>query len=66
MPNIKFNESDFAFLTAQAKHEGISIEEYVSLMIDRQRIIVKHQGTSTQETSAAKPNLEPPHRKWGM
>ncbi len=66
MHKIELNQDDFAFLKAQADKEDISVDEFVSLMIDRQRIIVKHQGTSSELTTGAKSNLEPPHRKWGM
>lgn len=66
MPSIDFSQEDFDFLAAQADAEGISIEEYLSNMTERQRLIVKYQGASPAEPVAPKSNLEPPHRKWGM
>ena len=66
MPSIDFSQEDVDFLAAQADLEGISIEEYLSNMTDRQRLIVKYQGVSSTEPASPKSNLEPPHRKWGM
>ena len=66
MPTIKFNQEDYDFLTEQADKEALTIEEYVGQMVDRQRLIVKYQSSSSKEPDAPKSNLEPPHRKWGM
>jgi hypothetical protein len=66
MPSIEFSLEDFDFLKQQAEKDGISIEEYVSMMVDRQRVIVKYPLKSTTEQPQPKSNLEPPHRKWGM
>jgi hypothetical protein len=66
MPSIDFNQEDFEFLAEQAKMNGVSLEEYLSQMVDRQRVIVKYPTKSLPVDAAPKSNLEPPHRKWGM
>ena len=66
MPSIEFNQEDFDFLAEQAKKDGVSVEEYVSMMVDRQRVIVKYPPKQTTDSTKPASNLEPPHRKWGM
>jgi hypothetical protein len=66
MPSIDFSQEDFEFLSLQAEKEGVPIEEYLSSMVDRQRVIVKYPTSTASTDSAPKSNLEPPHRKWGM
>lgn len=67
MPSINFSDEDFEFLRAQAEAAGITIEEYVGFMVDRQRLIVKYQDSQpANPTDVKAPNLEAPHRKWGM
>ncbi|MEI8281029.1 MAG: hypothetical protein WCG75_01360 [Armatimonadota bacterium] len=66
MPSIEFSQEDFEFLKEQSDKDGVSIEEYVSMMVDRQRVIVKYPPKATSDDQQPKSNLEPPHRKWGM
>ena len=66
MPAIEFSQEDFEFLASQAEAEGISIEEFLSNMIDKQRVIAKYRDQPDSTAVAPKSNLEPPHRKWGM
>ena len=66
MPSIEFSPDDFEFLNAQATKEGITVEEYLSNMVDRQRVIVKYPADSSKTDTKPSSNLEPPHRKWGM
>ena len=66
MPSIEFSQEDFEFLKLHAEKDGVSIEEYVSMMVDRQRVIVKYPPKPIIETAKPVSNLEPPHRKWGM
>lgn len=66
MPSINFSEEDFEFLRAQAEAEVVTVEEYVSFMVDRQRVIVKYQDKPSPTDAKPAPNLEAPHRKWGM
>jgi hypothetical protein len=66
MPTINFNQNDFDFLVEQAALEEISVEDYVSLMVGRQRVIVKYPSKSTPADPKPSSTLEPPHRKWGM
>ena len=67
MPSIEFSDDDYEFLKAQAEKEGVSIEEYVGFMVDRQRLIVKYPpGSGSAPKEAPKSTMEPPHRKWGM
>ena len=66
MPTINFNQNDFDFLVEQAALEEISVEDYVSLVVGRQRVIVKYPAKPTADVAKPHSNLEPPHRKWGM
>jgi hypothetical protein len=66
MPSINFNDEDYDFLAAQAEKDGISLEEYLSNMVDRQRVIVKYPAKSAPIDTKPTSNMEPPHRKWGM
>ncbi len=66
MPTIEFSQDDFDFLVEQAALEEISVEDYVSLMVGRQRVIVKYHSTSPLSEPVSHSILEPPHRKWGM
>ena len=66
MPSIPISQDDFDFLSHQAEAEGISIEEYLSNMVDRERVIVKYRDKPSTAPEAPKSNMEPPHRKWGM
>lgn len=66
MPSIDFNAEDFEFLKGEAEKEGISLEEYVGNIVDRQRLIAKYASGEKPLEVAPKSNMEPPHRKWGM
>ena len=66
MPSIEFSQEDFEFLKEQSNKDGVSIEEYVSMMVDRQRVIAKYPSKPTVLDPNPISNLEPPHRKWGM
>lgn len=66
-PSVNLSLADFEFLQSEAAKAEISLEEYVSQLVDRQRLIVKYQDQPKSERKDPKPhNLEAPHRKWGM
>ncbi len=65
MPSIDIADEDYDFLSQQVELEDLSVEEYVSQMVDRQRVIVKYKD-GAPPSSAKNPNFEAPHRKWGM
>jgi hypothetical protein len=71
VPSIEFSDDDYNFLKAQAELEEVSLGEYVSHMVDRQRLIVKYQSNPADSKVAGSDrptsgNVEAPHRKWGM
>lgn len=64
---VSLSPEDFEFLRSEADRAEITLEEYVSQMVDRQRLIVKYQDQPKTERKDPKPHhVEPPHRKWGM
>lgn len=63
MKIVSVSTEDFEFLTARASEQECSVEELVEQLILRERILAKAPQVVLQ---AAAPNLEPPHRKWGM
>ncbi|MDH4388775.1 MAG: hypothetical protein QE269_08620 [Fimbriimonas sp.] len=63
MKSVSVSPEDFDFLTLRATEQNCSVEELLEQMILRERILAKAPQVSFEP---AKPNLEPPHRKWGM
>jgi hypothetical protein len=63
MKSVSVSAEDFEFLIARATEQDCSVEELLEQMILRERVLAKAPRVSFE---AAKPNLEPPHRKWGM
>jgi hypothetical protein len=66
MPSIELSQDDFDFITEQAALEETSVEDYVSQMVGRQRVIVKYPTKQSPVDVFSSSTLEPPHRKWGM
>ncbi|MBS1700748.1 MAG: hypothetical protein JST12_03740 [Armatimonadetes bacterium] len=66
MPSIELIEEDFRFLLEQSQKENMSIEAYLSDMIDRQRIRVKYPDAPKIDSPNNRLDLDRPHRKWGM
>lgn len=64
---IQLTAEDYQFLSDQATRDGVSVDEYLSFVIDRERLIAKKRETP-QTVAVTKPrtDIEPPHRKWGM
>lgn len=63
MKSVSVSVEDFEFLTARATEQDCSVEDLVEQMILRERVLAKAPRVNFE---APKPNLEPPHRKWGM
>ncbi|MEI7578055.1 MAG: hypothetical protein WCK51_14285 [Armatimonadota bacterium] len=63
MKSVSVSGEDYEFLVARAAEQNCSMEELVEQMILRERILAKAPKVVLE---AAAPNLEPPHRKWGM
>jgi len=66
VPHISVSDDDYEFLMNQAELDGFEVDEYLALMIDRQRVIVKYKDKPVPEPPKAPSYIEPPHRKWGM
>ncbi|MCX6342637.1 MAG: hypothetical protein NTU72_09670 [Fimbriimonadales bacterium] len=64
---IQLTAEDYQFLSEQATMDGVSVDEYLSFVIDRERLIAKKR-ENPQTVAITKPrtDIEPPHRKWGM
>jgi hypothetical protein len=64
---IQLTAEDYLFLSDQAPRDGVSVDEYLSFVIDRERLIAKKR-ENPQTVAITKPrtDIEPPHRKWGM
>ncbi len=63
MKSLSVSDEDFEFLTLRSTEQGCTVEELLEQMILRERVLAKAPRVSFE---AAKPNMEPPHRKWGM
>ena len=63
MSVVQVSESDLEFLTTRAAELECTVEELLEQMILREKVLAKARPVVLE---AAKPNMEPPHRKWGM
>ena len=63
MNSINVSQDDYDFLAARASEQECSVEESVEQMILRERVLAKARPVTFD---APTPNIEPPHRKWGM
>ncbi len=63
MTSITVSEEDFEFLRQRATDTDCSVEEFIEQMILRERVLAKAPRVVLDSPA---PNLEPPHRKWGM
>jgi hypothetical protein len=66
MGSINLSEEDLRFLKERAQLAEITPEEYLTQVIDQHRLRLKYPPKSSEPIVLAKPNIEPPHRKWGM
>jgi hypothetical protein len=64
---IQLTAEDYQFLSDQATRDGVSVDEYLSFVIDRERLIAKkRENPQTVPITKPRTDVEPPHRKWGM
>ena len=63
MKSLPVSDEDFEFLVLRSTEQSCSVEELLEQMILRERILAK---APTVSFEVAKPNMEAPHRKWGM
>lgn len=63
MKSLAVSDEDFEFLALRSTEQGCTVEELLEQMILRERVLAKAPRVSFEP---AKPNMEPPHRKWGM
>jgi hypothetical protein len=66
MPQIQVDDDTFAFLEAQAVNEGQTASEYLSYLVEREKLRLKYPPQPIIETKSRRSDIEPPHRKWGM